>query len=40
MAAQHDLGPHERTWGGFVKLTIYGTGAVALTLVLMAIFLL
>lgn len=35
-----DYNEHERTFAGFVKVTVYGTAAVILLLVFMAIFLL
>lgn len=35
-----DYREHERTYSGFVKVTVYSTAAVVLVLVLMAIFLL
>ena len=35
-----DYKEHERTYVGFVKATVWGTAAVILLLVLMAIFLL
>lgn len=40
MADEHDLTPHLRTWNGFTKLLGYSLGGVALTLILMGIFLL
>ena len=40
MATQHNLGPHQQMWGNFVKLTIASTAAVAVALILMALFLL
>lgn len=40
MAEDQMLRDHERTWGGFVKLIVYSTAAVVVTLALMAIFLL
>lgn len=36
----NDYAAHEATYEGFIKLVKYGTGAVVLILVLMAIFLL
>jgi hypothetical protein len=35
----NDYAAHEATYEGFIKLVKYGTGAVVLILVLMAIFL-
>lgn len=35
----NDYAAHEQTYEGFIKLVKYGTAAVALILVLMAIFL-
>ncbi len=39
MAAQHDLRPHEETYGTFMKLAMRGSIAVAVVLLLMLIFL-
>ncbi len=36
----NDYPAHEQTYEGFIKLVKYGTGAVVLILILMAIFLL
>ncbi len=35
----NDYAAHEATYEGFIKLVKYGTGAVVLILILMAIFL-
>ena len=40
MADDQMLYEHRRTWAGFVKLIIYSSVAIAITLILMAIFLL
>jgi hypothetical protein len=40
MSDDQMLHEHQKTWHGFVKLMIYSLTAVALTLILMAIFLL
>jgi hypothetical protein len=33
------LHEHQKTWQGFVKLLVYSTAAVVITLILMGIFL-
>lgn len=38
-AEGNDYPAHEQTYEGFIKLVKYGTGAVVLLLILMAIFL-
>jgi hypothetical protein len=40
MPDDHMLREHQKSWHGFVRLITVSTAAVALTLVLMAIFLL
>lgn len=48
MASQHtgehhmgsmDISEHKATWKGFIKLTTWSTAAIAVLLILMAIFL-
>lgn len=39
MAGTDDLKSHEQMWQLFIKMTIYGSIAVAVTLLLMRIFL-
>jgi len=34
-----DITEHQQTWSGFVKLSIWGILGIALTLILMALFL-
>ena len=38
-AEGNDYAAHEQTYEGFIKLVKYGTGSVAVILILMAIFL-
>ena len=40
MSDDQMLHEHQKTWHGFVKLMLYSTAAAAITLILMAIFLL
>ena len=40
MAAGHDMTPHVRTWTSYTRMLKWGTAAVAVTLALMALFLL
>ena len=39
MSDQQFIEEHQKTWNGFVKLIAWSTAAVALTLLLMRIFL-
>lgn len=40
MAEKFDMRDHDETWSRFTKMTVYGTVAVVVLLVLLAIFLL
>ena len=39
MATEFDLTPHVRMWHNFTRLFKFGTGAMALCLILLALFL-
>lgn len=40
MANTDDLKTHQETWHNFIRLLLYSAGAIAVALILMAIFLL
>jgi len=39
MAADSELQRHRQDWEGFVRLTVWASGSVAVLLILMALFL-